>query len=195
MKSGISGVLMTLHVRRNHERVIALPILREGARWIGWRRLMDEFARWKAEQAAAWLDHVRGLALSVEGMRDRVELLRSLALPAGIDYSKPVVSTSPSADQIPNAVIKLQEAIADYCTELSAYVDESRDAKLRLASIGDWRYREAVTRYYVDGMSWREVGDRMGYVPDWCRQLRDEALPIVYDVMPNEWRVMVPRAD
>ena len=108
---------------------------------------MTEWEEFKAEQAAAWLEHVRGLAHDVARMQDRVDVLRSLALPSGIDYTRPVVSSSPTADAIPNAVAKLVDAIGDYCADLAAYVDESHDAATRLALIGDGRYRCVLTLY------------------------------------------------
>ena len=49
---------------------------------------MTEFDEWKAEQAAKWLEHVRSLALDVARIQDRVDVLRSLAMPSGIDYSE-----------------------------------------------------------------------------------------------------------
>ena len=155
---------------------------------------MTEYDEWRAEQAVAWLDHVRGLAHDVARLKDKVDVMRALALPSGIDYTLPKVSTSPSADAIPNAVARLIDSIGDYCAQLEAYVEEAHDADMRLSSIGDWRYRDVLIRYYVDGMSWREVGDRVGYVPDHCMRLRDEALPLVFDVMPREWRTPLPPA-
>ena len=156
---------------------------------------MNEFEEWKAEQAAAWLDHVRGLAHDVARLKDKVDILRSLALPAGVDYARPVVSAPPNVDAIPNAVARLLDSIGDYCSTLDLYVAEAHDANERLATLADWRYRDVLIRYYADGMSWREVGAAVGYVPDYCRELRDAALPLVYDVMPNDWRTQIPRAD
>lgn len=156
---------------------------------------MTEWEEFKAEQAAAWLEHVRGLAHDVARMQDRVDVLRSLALPSGIDYTRPVVSSSLSPDAIPNAVAKLQDAIGDYCADLAAYVDESHDAATRLGRLADDRYRIVLILYYINGKTWREVGNAAGYDQDHCRRIRTEALPYVYDVMPREWKTPIPRAD
>ena len=156
---------------------------------------MDEWSEFKAEQAADWLEHVRRLEHDAATAQDRVDVLRSLALPSGIDYSLPSVKSSPSADAIPNAVAKLVDAIGDYVDKLDAYATESIDAAKRLQQIGDSRYRDVLTLYYVNGRTWEKVGEVLGYVPDHCRRLRNEALPLVYDIMPREWRTMIPRAD
>lgn len=156
---------------------------------------MNEYDAWKAEQAAAWLDHVRGLSHDIARLRDNIDVLQSLALPRGVDYARPVVSASPSPDAIPNAVARLQDSIDDYNATLALYAAEEYDAQVRLSSIGDWRYRDVIIRHYLLGQKWAKVGDDMGYSADYCRELRTAALPHVYGVMPLEWRVRVPRAD
>ena len=164
---------------------------------------MTEWEKFKAEQAAAWLEHVRELALDVAKTQDRVDVLRSMALPSGIDYTAPVVSTSPTADAIPNAVAKLVDAIGEYLDQLEAYVEESMDAARRIAQIEDGRYRAVLTLYYVNGNTWEQVGEKLkkledgafAYAPEYCRHLRNDALSLVYDVMPREWKTPIPRAD
>lgn len=156
---------------------------------------MDEWSEFKAEQAADWLEHVRRLEHDAATAQDRVDVLRSLALPSGIDYSLPSVQTSPSADAIPNAVAKLVDAMGDYVDKLDAYATESIDAAKRLQEIGDSRYRCVLMLYYVNGRTWEQVGATLKYAPEYCRHLRNDALPLVYDIMPREWRTMIPRAD
>ena len=156
---------------------------------------MTEWEKFKAEQAAAWLEHVRELALDVAKTQDRVDVLRSMALPSGIDYTAPVVSTSPTADAIPNAVAKLVDAMGEYLDQLEAYVEESMDAGRRIAEIEDGRYRAVLVAYYMNGRTWEQVGYALNYDPNYCRELRNDALPLVYDVMPREWRTPIPRAD
>lgn len=157
--------------------------------------MADEYAEWKAEQAAVWLRYVRELKHTISRIEDEIEVQRSLALPSGIDYSKPVVMTSPSADAIPNAVARLDEMIGEYMTELAGYVDELDAARRCVAMLADSKHRNVVTYYYLLGYPWLIVGEKMGYAPDYCRRVRDAALPLVYDVMPREWKRPIPRAD
>lgn len=157
--------------------------------------MADEYAEWKAEQAARWLRHIRDLKHDISRLEDDIEVQRSLALPSGIDYSRPKVSTSPSADAIPNAIIRLEESIAEYMTELVGYLDEKREARDCIAKLSDARYRAVLGLYYINGHSWDGVGDKLGYDRDWCMELRRQSLPLVYDVMPMEWRTAIPRAD
>ena len=156
---------------------------------------MTEFDEWKAEQAAKWLRHIRELKHDIARLEDDIEVQRSIALPSGIDYSRPSVQTSPSQDAIPNAVIRLEESIAQYTTELVGYLDEKQQARECISRLGDARYRAVLSLYYINGHSWDGVSDKMGYDRDWCMELRRQSLPLVYDVMPREWRIPIPRAD
>ena len=156
---------------------------------------MDEWSEFKAEQAVGWLRHIRELKHDIARLEDDIEVQRSLALPSGIDYSRPSVQTSPSQDAIPNAVIRLEESIAQYTTELVGYLDEKQQARECISRLGDARYRAVLSLYYINGHSWATVGDKVGYDVDYCMRLRNESLPTVYDVMPREWRTIIPRAD
>ena len=156
---------------------------------------MTEFDEWKAEQAAKWLRHIRELKHDIARLEDDIEVQRSLALPSGIDYSRPSVQTSPSQDAIPNAVIRLEESIAQYTTELVGYLDEKQQARECISRLGDARYRAVLSLYYVNGHSWATVGEKVGYSEVHCKELRSEALPSVYEVMPREYRTKIPRAD
>lgn len=165
--------------------------------------MADEYAEWKAEQAARWLRHIRDLKHDISRLEDDIEVQRSLALPSGIDYSRPVVMSSPSADAIPNAVARLEESIARYATELVGYLDEKEQARACIGMLGDARYRAVLSLYYINGHSWATVGEklkkldggRFTYSSEYCRHLRNDALPLVYDVMPGEWKTPIPRAD
>lgn len=154
----------------------------------------DEFAEWKAEQSASWLRYMRDVKYDVARLQDEVEVARSLALPQGIDYTRPVVSSSPSADAIPNAVIRLQSLTADYIVELGNYMEELIDARERVNSLADSRHRAIITLYYLNGHTWATVAEKMNYSVDRCMQLRTEALPLLFDHLPREWKPMIPSA-
>lgn len=154
-----------------------------------------EFDDWKAEQAGAWLRHIRDLKRDIVRLEGDIETQRSLVMPGGIDYTVPKVSTSPSKDAIPDAVARLEQAIAGYCTELVGYLDEMERARDCINGLEDVHHRAVLSLYYLNGFTWVAVAERLEYSPAHCKKLRNEALPLVYEVMPKEWRTMIPRAD
>ena len=155
---------------------------------------MDEWTLYTSECARNWLEHMRDLKHDIAKLQDEVEVARSLALPQGVDYSRTKVTTSPTADQIPNAVIRLHGLIADYVCELDAYVGELEDARERVNRLEDARYRKVLTLYYLNGYTWHDVAIKANYAEYSCRRLRDEALPLMYEHLPRQWKPIIPRA-
>lgn len=97
------------------------------------------------------------------------------------------VSTSPTADTIPDAVIRLQELIADYCTDLVEYTDEIRRFIACLDQIDNTQAR-ALHMRYVRLLEWKQVADEMGYSEQHIYRFRASGLIALYDVMPTCWR-------
>ena len=66
---------------------------------------MDELRRWRAEQAARYLEDVRGKMLRVKSLTRAIDEQRGIAEGLqGIDYSRDLVKTSPTDATLPNAV-------------------------------------------------------------------------------------------
>lgn len=155
---------------------------------------MTEFESWKAAEAAAYLKGVRQSSLDVRRLQDEIDVQRSL-LPSGMDVSRAKVRTSPQPDALELAAIRVIEMVEQYVTELAGYVEMQRDAHDAVRRMGDARHRAVLTLYYIDGHSWETVGEKLGYSVDWCKELRAQALPLFWDVMPRHGKTMVPRAD
>lgn len=151
--------------------------------------MSDEYDRYKRAQAARWLEHVRKLGARCRALQAEIESQRELASGLrGMDYSAPAVSSSPSADAVPNAVVKLQSMISDYCTELSGYIDEQRRAHVTIGMMDNAEQAEALKRHYLMGQRWEECCVAMGYSWDGMKTLRYRGLLSVYPLMPLEWR-------
>lgn len=155
---------------------------------------MTEWELYTAECSRNWLEHMRDLKHDIAKLQDEVDVARSLALPQGVDYSRSKVTTSPTADQIPNAVIRLHGLVADYIVELDAYIDELMDARQRVNMLEDSRHRAVLTLYYLNGHSWQTVAEKMHYAEGWCFEIRNEALPLMYEYLPRQWKPIIPRA-
>lgn len=164
-----------------------------------------EYDEWKASEAAAYLDMVRRSLLDVRRIQDAIEVQRSI-LPAGIDYSREKVASSPRKDALESAALDMLDLIDAYCAELSAYVELQRDAKEAVCKLEDERHRSVLTLYYLDGHSWETIGTttgmdgrkRKGLIPysvAYCKELRADALPLFWDVMPRGAKTMLPRSD
>lgn len=154
---------------------------------------MSEFESWKAMEAAEYLNRVRRSCLDVKRLQDEVETQHSLLMP-GTDYGMKVQS-SPHHDRMEQAAIRIMEMEEQYTSELFEWIDLQREAHEAVRKMADSRHRAVLTLYYLDGHSWETVGDRIGYEWNYCRELRTQALPLFWEVMPKDAKTMLPRAD
>ena len=153
---------------------------------------MDEFVEWKAEQARKYFKHVRELRSLERLYRNSIDTVREIV--RGIDYSRPVVSHSPYPDAIPDAVIQLEALENRYAIALSELAAERTRAELIIDKLGDVRYREVLTYYYLNGLPWRTVAEKMNYEIRSCTRLAREALSEAYWDIPRELRNPIPKA-
>ena len=89
-------------------------------------------------------------------------------------------------DKVSNSRIgDLSDAIAaleSYAERIAAQWDKlivlREDAKVRIGQLEDWRYREVLTRRYLQGQSWEQVAVDMGYDYYHVHKLHRRALRI-----------------
>lgn len=137
--------------------------------------------------AERYMLYVRSLVVRINIMRDEIERQRALLLPAGIRYGESV-ACSVSGDAMEDGVIKLQEMIGEYCTELVEYVEQQKAAHEALAKLSKPERTEALTHHYLQGITWEETCVKMDYTWHGMMKLRKKALIELYDHMPEEWR-------
>ena len=162
---------------------------------------MSEFDSWKAQEAAAYLNRVRKTLLDIQRLQDEIDVQYSL-LPPGLDYTRDRVKTPLRPDGVERAVMRIFDLIETYASELSECVEQRLMAVRAIDKLEDVRYKAVLTMYYVNGHSWEEIGTKpdgrpglLSYSVQYCKELRAEALPLFWDVMPNEEKTRIPRAD
>lgn len=136
--------------------------------------------------ATAYLDRIRSLKTHIDSLRERIEPLREM-VGTTMDYRERV-ATSPNPRAFEDAVIRLQDLIADYCTEMAEYAEEQHVAYGVTRRLSRPEYRIAVEMHYIDGKPWTTVCESMGYTKDGMMTLRRKAIDEVYDLMPEQWR-------
>ena len=143
--------------------------------------------------ATAYLDHIRSLKTHIDSLQERIEPLRE-AIGNTMDYRERV-SASPNPKTFEDAVIRLQELIADYCTEITEFAEEQHVAYGVTRRLSRPEYRMAIEMHYIDGKPWNAVCRAMGYTKDGMMKLRRKAVDEVYDLMPeSERRIHIPNA-
>lgn len=142
--------------------------------------------------ATAYAEMVRDCIRAKNLLEDEIEVLRSQLLPKGLsDDDK--VACSPTADAIPDGVIKLQELIREFAAQQSEYVDLYRQMHEALSHV-DVKARAALTYHYLHLENWSLIAYRMGYSIQNLMKLRRSGLIQLYDHIPEEHRRTLPKA-
>lgn len=136
--------------------------------------------------ATAYLDHVQSLKMRIDALQGEIEPLREMC-GTTMDYRERVSgSTNPKAFE--DAVIRLQDLIADYCTEMAGFVEEQSIAHDVMRKLSRPEYRRALTAHYLVGRTWERCCVDMDYSWQGMMKLRRRAVDEVYDLMPEQWR-------
>ena len=151
--------------------------------------MTDEYEAYKAGQASRWLERIRRLGARAETLRMEIDAEREAA--AGLRamrFDGMPRARRADGDAMADAVARIEERVAGYASELSAYLDERAEAHEALASLEDEACRRALTMRYLLGKPWERVCVDMGYTWDGMMKLRRRALSEAYDVMPARHR-------
>ena len=140
----------------------------------------------RAEDSAKWLRHIRRKQREIAALKERVSTLDGMM--RGLDYSVPRVSSPPNVDAVPEFVVKLDEAKQRYADLVEVYAQEVMEAHDAIYRLEDARYRMVLELYYLDGRSWKEVGDIMGYEKQTVKNFSYAAREILWWYIPLEYR-------
>jgi hypothetical protein len=153
-----------------------------------------EWQRYEREQASAYLKRVRDARRHIAAINAEVDEVRNLASGLkGIDYSRDVVTTSPTDDAMPNAVSKLLDLIAERVALVDSYVRMMDECDRALKEMGG--LHERILRYrYINDAAWADVEKAIGYSGQWLHELHKRALADFYDYMPTRERNPLPPA-
>ena len=154
----------------------------------------EEYERYRREQASGYLSEVRDAKRHIDAMNAEVDELREMAGGLrGIDYSKDLVKSSPSADAMPDAVARILEIIeqrAGYIRDYAEMVEQCVQALDRLGGV-----EADILRYrYVCDWRWEQIAARTHYSEQWLYELHNRALCSFYDCMPASGRDPIQRA-
>ena len=154
---------------------------------------MTEYESWKAMEARVYHESVRKSAVACKSLAVVCSELEKM-MPGGSVLREKVSATS-SGDALERAALRLYEAKAAYETALAELADMHGEAVDAILMLDSPLHRAVMLAYYVAGLEWKEVGDELNYSADYCRQMRDDALPLVWEHLPRHARTMLPRAD
>lgn len=156
--------------------------------------MSDDIEQYHREQASAYLKRVRDAKRHIAALNAEIEEHRALASGlSGIDYARVMVTTSPSADKMPDEVARLIDVIERRCELVRDYAHMLDECGAALASLNGI-YADVLRYRYLCDTPWELIATKTNYSERWLYELHDRALAAFYPYMPAHERDPLPRA-
>ncbi len=114
------------------------------------------------ESPKEYLRHLRRLEVCIEQRQEELNRLRELIGCHAIDYGDRV-QTSPSADSIPNEVIRRAELEADISRKIERFLQLKHKIINEIQSLDNAVYVKILYMRYVEYKSLDEIAEKMNY--------------------------------
>lgn len=126
--------------------------------------------------AKDYLEGIRMIEGDMERTLGRIKRCEDQLGLHGIRYDDGGFSRSAGDDPLSEGVVELMQyrqyldAIQDY------YISLEKEADFVIGSVRDPKKRRVLGLRFMDGMTFREIGSRVGYSDEWTRRLCDAAV-------------------
>jgi len=127
-------------------------------------------------QAKAYLWRVRDAERELKRLEEEYEQVKADILHIkAMEYDKDKVSRYRIGD-LSDAIIVLEVYAARIGAQWGKIIALREDAKARINQLQDGRYRDVLTRRYLQGQSFEAIAVGMGFDYRWTRRLHNKAL-------------------
>lgn len=149
-----------------------------------------EFAKVKAEYAEKFADRVAGAASKLR-MYDILlaDAEENYGGVGGVRYDGLVQGSGVYVDAVHDRALRMSSSIKRWreSRKKAAFVVDA--AARAFENVDDAKCHQILELKYLDGFSWRQVGDAMGYSQSTVMHLKVTALSKLYDVMPDQFKM------
>lgn len=130
------------------------------------------------ENPKEYLRQLHRLEVCIEQRQEELNRLRELIGCNAIDYGERV-QTSPSADSIPNEVIRRVELEADISRKIERFLQLKHKIINEIQSLDNAVYVSILYKRYVEYKSYKEIAAELKYNVSYVRQLHSKALNLL----------------
>ena len=150
-------------------------------------------AEWRREQSLRYLAGITAAGRHIAALKAELDTSRELV--RGISYDELAVSSSPTADAIPDAVARVVDAGDTLTAEIAAYCQAVEDCRKALDEMGG-RDADLLRLRYLAGKTLTEIGgmDEWRHSKQYMSLLHREALVRFADYIPAPMREPRPPA-
>lgn len=128
------------------------------------------------EEKKNYLKRYKHAVAKIKALDEELQNINLDALPSGIDYSRDKVQTTPSADQMVNYAIRVEEILNKIHSERVRAVQACTEILYAIDSVENDTYQAILHRRYVLLQAWEEISAAMHYSTQHLYELHGEAL-------------------
>lgn len=146
--------------------------------------MADEYERWKASEAAAYLSKVKGAQARIQTLADTIaDLYEEIAGIKAVDYS---------ADRVAGGAISylLEQMLDDKQQRMEACQQQAHEMECRvrrvtflLGRMDDQFHASILEAHYVNGMDWNSIAEMVNYGTTRLFEIRFMALVEFHECM------------
>ena len=130
------------------------------------------------EQKKDILEQVRGHILEIESLRTLIEMTESWAEPRATAYSKAPVYGTSTTDKVADGAAQLADLHERMHRKMDGIAGRITAAYDIIEQVIDSIDRAILTKYYLLGLTWAEVSEKVGKDERTCRIRRDGVFEI-----------------
>lgn len=148
----------------------------------------NEYIGYMMMWSKRYLQRVRSCVHTIAMVRSEIAELESMMDGLGaVRYDLERVRGSAYDEGMLRRIDRIDSLRAEYRDELDRNVQAQADAHKALANVRQ-PWRAVLTYRYLEGMTWADVAERVGYSVDHCKaDLHDNGLVELYPFIPHEY--------
>lgn len=149
--------------------------------------MTEEFRDYARRRARAFLVHVKSTYLTVATIRSELaEIDASFDGVRGVDYTRDSVASSHADEGLMRLIERRESLKSEYEAELLENLQLQADAHRALRNVAE-PARSALTLHYLEGKTWTDVGEEMGYSLDHVKgRIAADGLVELFRHIPRE---------
>ena len=132
-----------------------------------------------------YLGQIKKIKNKIRRLQDRSYDVQDMLESCTVDPGNEKVDSSKQHDKFGALVAKkvdldheIEECIIDY-------MEQSQNLEDLFSLMNDDKYEDVLINRYIYGMSWKQIGEEMGYSPRWIVKLHDRAIAAFREVIQN----------
>lgn len=132
--------------------------------------------------AKAYLNRYQRLKGYIRARQTELAELRGTLIPSSVDYTGITVQTSPhdKMAEIMAEIDSLEQRITDATIDALKVLRDIEDV---VQQMKDPRQQTLVINYYLNGLTWEQTAEAMGYDLRWIYRLHGQALDSVEEIL------------